>query len=52
MTQDMQRWSGRTALVTESLTPEDVARAVRFVLSSPPHVQFHDLLDRPTRQPS
>ena len=34
------------------LRPDDVARAVRFVLSSPPHVQFHDLLVRPTQQPS
>ena len=34
------------------LTAEDVARAVRFVVSSPPHVQFHDLLVRPTQQPS
>lgn len=34
------------------LTADDVARAVRFVVSSPPHVQFHDLLVRPTQQPS
>ena len=33
------------------LRADDVARAVRFVLSSPPHVQFHDLLVRPTQQP-
>jgi 17beta-estradiol 17-dehydrogenase / 3beta-hydroxysteroid 3-dehydrogenase len=34
------------------LQPEDVADMVRFVLSSPAHVQVHDLLVRPTRQPS
>ena len=34
------------------LTSEDVARAVRYVLEQPPWVQVHDILMRPTRQPS
>jgi NADP-dependent 3-hydroxy acid dehydrogenase YdfG len=33
------------------LDPEDVARAVLFVLSQPPHVEIHDILLRPTAQP-
>lgn len=33
------------------LQPEDVAEAVRFLVTQPPHVQIHDLLVRPTRQP-
>lgn len=34
------------------LAPEDVAEAVRYLLSAPPHVQVHDLLMRPTDQPT
>jgi NADP-dependent 3-hydroxy acid dehydrogenase YdfG len=34
------------------LQPEDIARAVRYVLEQPDHVQVHDILVRPTRQPS
>lgn len=34
------------------LTSEDVAEAVRWVLSCPAHMQVHDLLVRPTRQPN
>ena len=34
-----------------ALDPEDVARAVLFVLEQPPHVEIHDLLLRPTDQP-
>jgi NADP-dependent 3-hydroxy acid dehydrogenase YdfG len=34
------------------LQPEDVAGAVRFVLSQPVHVQVHDVLMRPTQQKS
>lgn len=33
------------------LQPGDMAHAVRFLLSQPPHVQYHDLLVRPTQQP-
>jgi len=33
------------------LDPEDVARAVLFILSQPPHVEIHDILLRPTAQP-
>ncbi len=34
------------------LDAADIARAVVYALSQPPHVQFHDLLVRPTDQPS
>jgi len=34
------------------LQPDDMARAVRWILSEPPHVQIHDVLIRPTQQPS
>lgn len=32
------------------LQPEDIARAVRFMLEQPQHIQCHDLLVRPTQQ--
>ncbi len=32
------------------LTPEDVANAVHFVVSQPPHVHLSDIVIRPTRQ--
>ncbi len=32
------------------LTPEDLADALVHVLSAPPHVEYHDLLLRPTQQ--
>jgi NADP-dependent 3-hydroxy acid dehydrogenase YdfG len=32
------------------LQPEDIASIIRYVLSCPPHVQFHDILVRPTGQ--
>ena len=31
---------------------EDIAEAVRYVLAQPPQVQIHDILLRPTRQPT
>ena len=34
------------------LDPADVAGAVHYALAAPPHVQVHDLLMRPTEQPS
>ncbi len=34
------------------LAPDDVARSVLHMLEAPAHVQIHDLLLRPTRQPS
>ena len=34
------------------LESHDVAEAVRYVLSQPPHVQVHDVLMRPTAQPN
>ncbi len=33
------------------LQPRDVAEAVRYVVTAPQHVQVHDVLLRPTRQP-
>lgn len=36
----------------EVLQPEDVADAVAYVISAPEHVQVHDMLIRPTQQPS
>lgn len=34
------------------LEPGDVAEAVRYLLSTPPHVQVHDILMRPRDQPT
>jgi NADP-dependent 3-hydroxy acid dehydrogenase YdfG len=34
-----------------SLDPEDVADAVLYALSTPPHVEVHDILIRPIGQP-
>ena len=34
------------------LQPDDIARAVLFLLSQPEHVQYHDLLVRPSQQSS
>lgn len=33
------------------LQPEDVAAALMYLLQQPAHVQVHDVLMRPTRQP-
>jgi len=35
----------------EVLTPEDVASAITFAIASPPRMQVHEILVRPTRQP-
>ena len=34
------------------LEADDVAEAVVYMLSCPPHVQVHDILMRPTEQPT
>ncbi len=34
------------------LQPTDIANAVKYVLSQPPYAQVHDVLLRPTRQPT
>jgi len=33
------------------LEPDDIARAVLFALSQPPHVDVNEILVRPTSQP-
>lgn len=38
--------------VSDALEPEDVARAVMFAVSQPPHVDVNELLVRPTAQDS
>jgi NADP-dependent 3-hydroxy acid dehydrogenase YdfG len=38
--------------VSDALEPEDVARAIMFVVSQPPHVDVNELLVRPTAQDS
>jgi len=35
-----------------TLQPEDIATQVLHLLAQPPHVQIHDILMRPTQQPS
>jgi NADP-dependent 3-hydroxy acid dehydrogenase YdfG len=36
--------------VTEALEPDDVARAVLYAVSQPPHVDVNEILVRPTAQ--
>ena len=46
---------GRAAAITAALPclqPADMAEAVQFILASPPHMQIHDILVRPTQQKS
>jgi NADP-dependent 3-hydroxy acid dehydrogenase YdfG len=38
--------------VSDALSPEDVARAVMFAVSQPPHVDVNEILVRPTAQES
>ncbi len=38
--------------VSDALAPEDVARAVMFAVSQPPHVDVNEILIRPTAQSS
>jgi NADP-dependent 3-hydroxy acid dehydrogenase YdfG len=38
--------------VSNALQPEDVARAVIYAVSQPPHVDVNEILIRPTAQPS
>ena len=42
------RWYGNYPV----LTSEDIADAIAFTLGSPPHMQVHDILLRPTNQPN
>jgi NADP-dependent 3-hydroxy acid dehydrogenase YdfG len=34
-----------------ALEPDDIARAVLFAISQPPHVDVNEILVRPTAQP-
>ena len=34
------------------LQPDDIARCVVHILTQPPHMEIHDILLRPTAQPS
>lgn len=45
-----QLYDSITDEVQEVLEPEDIASAILYVLSTPPRVQIHDLLVRPTTQ--
>jgi NADP-dependent 3-hydroxy acid dehydrogenase YdfG len=36
--------------VSDALEPDDVARAVMFAVSQPPHVDVNEILVRPTSQ--
>jgi NADP-dependent 3-hydroxy acid dehydrogenase YdfG len=36
---------------SHALDPDDIARAVMFALTQPPHVAVNEVLVRPTRQP-
>jgi NADP-dependent 3-hydroxy acid dehydrogenase YdfG len=38
--------------VSNALHPDDIARAVMFAVSQPPHVDVNEMLVRPTAQPS
>ena len=41
---------GWTKVLPKPLTPEDISDAVLYVLSTPPHVQVHELMLRPVGQ--
>jgi NADP-dependent 3-hydroxy acid dehydrogenase YdfG len=38
--------------MSEPLQADDIARAVMFVVSQPPHVDINEILIRPTAQPT
>jgi NADP-dependent 3-hydroxy acid dehydrogenase YdfG len=38
--------------VSDALAPDDIARAIMFVVSQPPHVDVNEILIRPTSQPT
>jgi NADP-dependent 3-hydroxy acid dehydrogenase YdfG len=40
-----------TVPLPDPLQPDDVARAVIFAVSQPPHVDVNEILVRPTSQP-
>lgn len=43
-------YDSKTDEVQEVMEPEDIASAIVYVLSTPPRVQIHDILVRPTTQ--
>ncbi|KAK9869640.1 hypothetical protein WA026_003385 [Henosepilachna vigintioctopunctata] len=44
---EVSGWHGLTTRGSPFLKPEDIADAVVFVLSTPPHVQVHDMIVKP-----
>lgn len=48
---DTPFWESIPKPGTPELKPEDVARAVRYALEQPPHVDVNEILIRPTGQP-
>jgi len=48
---DTPFWENLQKPVTPELYPDDIARAVMFAVSQPPHVDVNDILIRPTGQP-
>jgi len=56
-TEFAERYHGSREMADETysrfpvLQPEDIADAVCYMIDTPPHVQIHDMLMRPTEQP-
>ena len=57
-TEFLEQYTGSKDLAQQAysrykvLEAADISRQVLFVLEQPPHVQIHDILMRPTDQPS
>jgi len=48
---DTPFWDNLQKPASPELQPDDIARAVMFAISQPPHVDVNDILIRPTGQP-